>query len=317
MPKPQPSRRAMLHGAAAAAVGVPAMLAGESSAKAASASAPRPMEIPSDRRIFKSLKLGMVNEPNLSLVEKFEMLREIGFDGVEFDSPGVNIAEAIDARDRTGLMIEGTVNNVHWHTRLSDPDPEVRERSYEAMIKALHETRAIGGHSMLLVPGQVTDPETENQEQVWERSIEYIHRALPTAAYLGVYIGIENVWNSFNYTHDGATDQSADMFVKYIDAINSPWVAMHFDIGNHQRYGNQPEWIRALGSQRIVKLDIKDWSTDGGWKDIGNGDVPWPEVRKALDEIGFTGWAAAEVGGGNRDRLKQISEQMDRNVLGL
>jgi hypothetical protein len=35
-----------------------------------------------------------------------------------------------------------------------------------------------------------------------------------------------------------------------------------------------------------------------------------------LLEIGYTGWAAAEVEGGNRERLRDISERMDR-VFGL
>jgi hexulose-6-phosphate isomerase len=39
-------------------------------------------------------------------------------------------------------------------------------------------------------------------------------------------------------------------------------------------------------------------------------------VRAALGEIGFEGWATAEVPGGGVDRLRDISERMDR-VLGL
>lgn len=314
MDQQQPSRRAWMKGAAAAAVAGP-LLAGARTAQAAAA--PRPLEVPSDRRIYKTLKIGMVNEPTLSLAEKFELLREVGFDGVELDSPDINIEEALEARERSGLMIDGTVDRVHWNIRLSDPDPEVRERGYDALIRALHETHAIGGNTVLLVPGRVADPENENHDQVWERSTEYVKRAIPTAAYLGVYIAIENVWNGFLYEHDGPSDQSADQFVKYVDQFNSPWVAMQFDIGNHQRYGNQPEWIRTIGGKRIVKLDVKDWGVDGGFVKIGDGDVPWPEVREALDEVGFTGWAAAEVSGGNRDRLREVSERMDRYVLGL
>ena len=41
--------------------------------------------------------------------------------------------------------------------------------------------------------------------------------------------------------------------------------------------------------KRIVKLDIKDWSTSKGFCKIGKGDVDWSEVRKALLEIGFRG----------------------------
>ena len=84
-----------------------------------------------------------------------------------------------------------------------------------------------------------------------------------------------------------------------------------------------PHWIRALGP-RILKLDIKEYSRkkrndEGLWKgfqvEIGDGDCDWPAVRAALDEIGFEGWATAEVGGGGEERLRDIKARMDR-VLG-
>ena len=36
------------------------------------------------------------------------------------------------------------------------------------------------------------------------------------------------------------------------------------------------------------------------------------DVRKALLEINYTGWAAAEVRGGDADRLAEISANMDK-----
>ena len=52
------------------------------------------------------------------------------------------------------------------------------------------------------------------------------------------------------------------------------------------------------------------------FKKIGEGDLPWDDVRKALTEINFYGWCAAEVGGGDLNRLKEVSANMDR-VFGL
>jgi hexulose-6-phosphate isomerase len=86
---------------------------------------------------------------------------------------------------------------------------------------------------------------------------------------------------------------------------------MQFDIGNHQKYGKPAEWIRTLG-RRIVKLDVKDWGVQAGWAKIGEGDIDWADVRRALVEIGYTGWAAAEVGGGGKDRLAEVSRNMDK-----
>jgi hexulose-6-phosphate isomerase len=35
-------------------------------------------------------------------------------------------------------------------------------------------------------------------------------------------------------------------------------------------------------------------------------------VRQALDEIGFAGWATAEVNGGDLTRLTQVRQQMQK-----
>ncbi|RMF42011.1 MAG: hypothetical protein D6753_08495 [Planctomycetota bacterium] len=87
---------------------------------------------------------------------------------------------------------------------------------------------------------------------------------------------------------------------------------MQFDIGNHWKYGNPADWIRQLG-RRVVKLDIKGFSrAQNTWRDITEDDLPWADVRLALDDIGFYGWVAAEVGGGDLARLTTVAGQIDR-----
>lgn len=272
-------------------------------------------EKPESRRIFKAIKFGMFNE-NIPMAEKFRLLKEMGFDGVELDSPGgQDKAEALKASRDTGLPVHGVVDSIHWGTRLSDPDPAVRAKGLEGLKTAIRESHFVGGYSVLLVPGKVSDPENENQEQVWHRSIEQIRQALPLAARLGIRILIENVWNGFCYQPDGSDNQTADQLAAYIDDIGSPWVGSYFDIGNHRKFAKPEEWIRTLG-RRIVKLDVKDWSRANGWTKIGEGDMDWPAVRRALRDIGYSGWATAEVAGGNRDRIREIGERMDRYLLG-
>ena len=141
-------------------------------------------------------------------------------------------------------------------------------------------------------------------------------KQFPTAARYGIHIVIENVWNHFLYDHNGDHTQTADEFVEYVDQFHSPWVGMQFDIGNHWKYGSMGNWIRALG-KRVVKLDLKGYNrAQQKWANIGKGDIDWADVRKALVEINYYGWAAAEVGGGDLNRLKEISANMD-NVFNL
>ena len=255
--------------------------------------------------IYKAVKFNMVGG-DASVLEKFKLLKELGYDGVELYGPDVvEPAEALRASRETGLPIHGLVSPKHWEVRLSDPDPKVRAKSVQRLRDAIVETHAVGGSSMLLVVGKVADPRNENHDQVWARSIEGIRQVLPLASRLGVRILVENVWNGFCY--------DPHKLAAYIDEINSPWVGVYFDIGNVRKFGKPEDWIRILG-RRIVKLDVKDWHKTKGWCKIGEGDVDWPQVRQALHEIRYTGWATAEVAGGDRSRLADIAARMDRSL---
>lgn len=260
-----------------------------------------------DGRLFKTLKFGMIK--GKSVMERFKMAKEAGFSAVEFNVPGLPVEEAKAAIAATGITVDGTVGGTHWTTRHSHADPEVRAKALQYLIKGIEETRAVGGSTILLVVGHGKDG---THQQVWDRSVANIQLALPHAAKHGVTIVIENVWNHFCYDHNGNSGQSAEMLAKYVDSFNSPFVGIQFDIGNHWKYGSMGDWIRWLG-KRIVKLDVKGFSREQNkFTKIGEGDLDFTDVRKALVEINFYGWCAAEVGGGDVNRLQEISKNMNK-----
>jgi len=82
-------------------------------------------------------------------------------------------------------------------------------------------------------------------------------------------------------------------------------------VGNVVIFGYPQDWIRTLG-KRIRRLHIKDFKRDGYvWCNLPyEGDVDWPEVRKALDEIGYTGWGTEEFPGGDEAYLRELSRRM-------
>lgn len=286
--------------AAVATIGIESRAPGEELAT----SPDRPDAAP--RRVFTALKWDMVDIPG-SLEDKFRSLKEIGYDGVELISPSdLDAHQVRAASNRTGLPVHGVVDMKHWDIRLSSPDVAERERGTAILEQALHDAKAFGGFSVLLVPGKVSGP-SETHDDVWKRSSDEIRKVLPTASKLGVRVLVENVWNGFCKTPEQMRD--------YLDEIGDPWVGAYFDIGNCRKFGRSEDWIRVLGP-RIVKLDCKDWGDTEGFCKIGDGDVDWPAVRKALSEIEFTGWCTAEVEGGNRDQLADVHARM-KSVLDL
>ncbi len=254
------------------------------------------------RAVLRSVKWGMI-EIDGSVLDKFELCKELGYDGMELISPTEITAEEIrEASEATSMPIHGLVDMKHWQIRLSSPDPQVRDNGRQILDRAIADAKTFGGDSVLLVPGKVGGDD-ETHDHVWNRSIAEIRKSIPVAARLGVRILIENVWNGFCETPDQLKD--------YIDEINSPWVGVYFDIGNAQKFAPSEQWIKTLGA-RIVKLDIKDWGIENGFCKIGEGDVDWKAVNEALAEIGFSGWSTAEVQGGDRERLADIAQRMER-----
>lgn len=246
-----------------------------------------------------------------TLREKFEILKRAGFEGVELDSPTpIPREEILAARDATGLAVCGVVDSVHWRQSLADNDEKVRAQAVAALETALRDCHAFGGESVLLVPAIVNT--RVSYEQAYQRSQAELRKVLPLAAELRVKIGIENVWNDFLLSPLEAA--------RYVDELQSPWVGWHLDCGNVVTYGHAEQWVRILG-KRLVKLHVKDYSrkrrdAEGLWKGfdvaLGDGDVDWKAVVAALAEVGFTGWASAEVAAGDEQHLRDVVARMDR-----
>ncbi len=291
----QLDRRTFLH----SSLGGLALLAGNQSLAAQPAAKPK---------LKKAVKYDMIRIKG-SAQDKFELIKSLGFLGVEVNSPSnLNRQELVQARDKTGIAIHGVIDSIHWKVRLSDPDPDVRAKGLAGLRTALEDAKLYGADTVLLVPGRVSNATTENYDQVWARSQEEIRKAIPLAEKLGVKIAIEVVWNDFLTT--------PELLIQYVDAFQNPIIGAYFDCSNMVKYGvKSGDWMRKLG-KRMLKFDFKGYSKTKGWVPIGEGDEDWPDILKALAEIGYEGWATAEVAGGGPKELQEVAERMNR-CLGL
>lgn len=243
-------------------------------------------------RIKKAVKFHMIKD-DLSVLDKFKMLADLGFDGTEIHvTTKIDRNEVRKAIDATGVVVHGFLNS-------SNPD----------LKYAVDSAKFYGATSVLVVAGKVD--KDNPYDRVYREQQDRIKAAAPYAEKHGIRLLIENVWNNFLL--------SPLEMARFIDEIESPAVGVYFDVGNVVRFGWPEHWIRILG-KRIGKLDIKEYSRqkqkdEGLWKgfqvEIGEGDCNWPAVRKALVDIGYTsGWATAEVPGGDRQRLAEIAKRM-------
>jgi L-ribulose-5-phosphate 3-epimerase len=283
-------------GAVALAALAPAVMAAEPSAAAR-------------RQIKKGIMWGTVGVKG-SILEKMKAIKEAGFEGTEMMSH-MNQDEVLRARDATGLSIPSVCGKHHWKKTLSDPDPKVRAEGLEALNQTLRDAKRYGASSVLLVPAVVN--QDVSYADAYTRSQAEIRKAIPLAEELGIKIAIENVWNHFLLSPLEAA--------RYVDEFRSPAVGWHFDVGNILNYGWPEQWIRILGP-RIQKLHIKEFSRkkrddQGLWKGFDvrllEGDNDWTAVMKAVDEVGYRGWAITEQGGGdNPEGLKDLRQRLDK-----
>ncbi|MDX2033070.1 MAG: TIM barrel protein [Blastocatellia bacterium] len=244
----------------------------------------------------------------MSYLDRFKVAVECGFEGIEAQTiTDPKEADQIkEASMKAGIRIHSVMNMGHWEWPLSSPNPEDVKKSIERMEISLRNAKLWGADTVLLVPG-VVRPDT-TIPQAWQRSVPQVKKLLPLAKELGVVIGIEEVWNKFLLTpYDHA---------KYVDEFKSPWVKAYFDVGNIVMYGFPQEWIRALG-KRIVKFHLKDFdSRKREFVALREGSIDWKEVRKAIGEIGYSGYLTVELSGGDKAYLQEVSRRVDKILAG-
>lgn len=225
---------------------------------------------------------------------------DAGFDTVELNlyaSGGIGLtmdttseeAKAIGKLVRSyGLAVSSISTEMLGRHPLSAADGETRAMGVKSLRKQIELASWLEVDTILAVPGRVTPDVT--YEQVWERSCAELQPIVKVAEEAGVHLAIENVWNKFLWS-------PLDM-AKYIDEFASPNVCAYFDVGNTLAFGLPEHWIRTLG-HRIRKVHVKDFRTGvgnyHGFVSLLSGDVNWPEVRKALEDIGFNDSLTAEL----------------------
>jgi hexulose-6-phosphate isomerase len=285
-------------------------------------------------KLHKAQIVGEPTEANL------RPLKEAGFDGVE---AGVVSREKAEAARR---LAEGMGLRVHSVLRgwasFNSQDPKEVDSSFEHTVSALRAAQAYGAEAILLVPGRIGDvpipdpwdfrvqfdPATGHLAAVVEKENEKyaayiqahnrahdafltaIRRLIPFAQETGVVVAIENVWNNLyvDPTH----------FAHFLDEFASPWVKAYLDLGNHLKYSATEKWIGVLGT-RLAKCHVKDFRLNpdghgGQFVTIREGNVNWPEVRQALERVGYNGWLTVE--GSGEIPFAEQSRRLDLIIAG-
>ncbi len=240
-----------------------------------------------------------------TLAENFALAKKAGFEGVEvaldevgelsLTSTEKDYAAIRKSAADNGIELYSVACGLYWSYWLNADCASEREKAKDIVKKELEAAKALGCDTILVVPGAVhadfADPaKTVDYRNAYERSLAALSELKAEAEKLQVSIGIENVWNEF---------LTSPMEMRgFIDSIGSDYVGSYFDIGNVVANGYPEHWIRIL-ADKIKKVHFKDYRVAAGglhgFVDLLAGDVNWPEVMKALGDIGYNGWVTAEM----------------------
>jgi len=231
--------------------------------------------------------------------------KALGYEGMEvcvfpegplsLDMSESDVAKLGKMLDSAGLAAASVTCGALWDNQLTSSDPARVTEGKRIVTRCLEIASQLGATGILVVPGSVEtfflpDGEIVQYDVALQRVEKAMKELAPVAEKNKVAIGIENVWNKMFMSPVEARD--------FVDKVGSEYVGWFFDVGNILAMGFPEQWIRILG-KRIKKVHVKDFrksvGTIDGFVDLLEGDVNWPEVMKALKEVGYDDFLIAEM----------------------
>lgn len=237
------------------------------------------------------------------LREAFCLAKQAGYEGVELaiaESGEINLESTEEEMrliksqaEEAGIELYSVATTLYWKYLFTSSDPQIRSKAIAIAKKQIEVAAWLGCDTVLVVPGAVgvdfiPDCELVDYDVAYERALVAMKELAPYAEEKKVAIAIENVGNRLLMSPLEVRD--------FIDRVNSPFVGAYFDVGNILRNGYPEQWIRILGT-RIKKIHIKDFKkASNSFVNLMEGDVNFPAVMAALEQIGYCDWITAEVG---------------------
>ena len=187
----------------------------------------------------------------------------------EADSQGIELSYGI------GLTPDMNVSSL---------DETIRRRGVAFMKDII---RAVGSIDGKMISGTVHSywpakpPEGLTDKQpVWDQSIKSMREMLPVAEEYGVILNVE-VINRFEQFLLNTCEEA----VRYVKEVDSPWCRILLDTFHMNIEEDSIEEAIKLAGPWLTALHIGETNR----KPPGCGRMPWDEIKRALDAIGFDG----------------------------
>ncbi|MBN3723373.1 sugar phosphate isomerase/epimerase family protein [Burkholderia sp. Ac-20379] len=188
---------------------------------------------------------------------------------------------------RDGIAIR-SLNVPSLDHNLASSMRRMREYSVRLFVDAIDLAADLNATYLVVVPGRMSPlfAPTQALRETWMR--ESLDPLVAHADKRGVKLVLENV--PFAAFPDAATMGA------FVRSYATPTLSVCYDAANAHFIGESPaHGLRALGD--LVSLVHLSDTTRTHWKhdEIGLGDVPFAEIRAALDDIHYKGTCMLEI----------------------
>ena len=257
----------------------------------------------------------------VSLVERFgwektaEICKKAGFDSMDYslgcmekpedifndEKEYIKAAEALRrVIDLNGLPVTQT----HAPFVYSGwKDPKAYEEFIMPSIRRSIEVSAILGAKVTVVHPLHHFVYKGNEEEIYEKNMEFYRSLIPICKAYGIKVGIENMFQRELLRAHISFDTCATIaeFIRYVDTLDSEYMVACLDIGHvGLPVTDERAWdfIRALGHDRLQALHVHDNDYRNDRHALPyQGKIDWDEVTRALGEIDYKGDFTYELDG--------------------
>jgi sugar phosphate isomerase/epimerase len=176
----------------------------------------------------------------------------------------------------------------YWHPSWIEPDPHYRAIRVDHTKRALSLARELGAKCITTEPGGPVEPGNS-----WTAALKlFVEELKPVAEQAereGVLLLVE--------PEPGLLIETSDQFEEFMAHVDSPAVALNFDVGHMYCVGEDPAASLRRLARYVRHVHVEDIAATRVHQHLvpGTGAIDFRAVFAALSDIGYTGWVTVEL----------------------
>ena len=178
-----------------------------------------------------------------------------------------------------------------YHPTWIEDDQSKRHQRIEHTLNCIDLAAEFGARTISLQPGGPTIGTTISRGLASERYAEGLHRVLPKAKAKNLILAIE--------PEPGLFIETAAEYLEFKNRFfkNEPNILMNCDIGHLFCVGDDPAAVIRDHAEHIAHVHVEDIGKNRVHQHLtpGKGVIDFAEFFRALDDIGYDGWATVEL----------------------